>query len=135
MPAPDLRSLDDDRAGSAQIGIGFEQNILFFIQLEIQRVTGVILAARIDMQREIFAVCQPIFLAGLKRFVRLADELELIVTEKVLEGLFEFVQLGRNRRRLRNIFGNDQSAPDRVGRIKGRCARRQREANGKQHGL
>src|SRR5436309_9545419 len=83
LSAANLRPLDDERAAFAEVRVRLEQDIAFLVKLEIQLVTEIIFAASIDMQPEIFAVREPIFLTGLERLVRLANDLELIVTKKI----------------------------------------------------
>src|SRR6266480_3732926 len=64
LSAADLRSFNDERTAFAQVRVGLEQNLFLFVELEVQRVTRVVLAASIDLQREIFAVSEPILLTG-----------------------------------------------------------------------
>src|SRR4029077_1692361 len=111
-----LRAFDDQRTASTQVRVGFEQDFFFLIELEIQTVTGVVFAAGIAVQREVFARSEPIFFSGLERSVRLTDQLELIVAEQILQRLLELCEFGGNRRRLRNVLRNDESAPNGVGR-------------------
>ena len=79
-----LRALDHKRAAFAQVSIGLEEDLIFFVELEIKGVASIVLALSIDVQPEILAVREPVFFAGLECFVRLTDELELIVTEQIL---------------------------------------------------
>ena len=73
LSAADLWTFDDERTAFAQVGVGFEQDLIFFVELEIQRVTGVVLAPSIDVKSEVLAVCEPIFLTRLERLIRLAN--------------------------------------------------------------
>src|SRR5438105_277979 len=73
LSAADLRAFDYERAALTQVRVGLEQDVAFFVELEVQRVTGFIFAASIDVQPKVFAVGEPIFLARLQYFARLAD--------------------------------------------------------------
>ena len=63
------------------------------------------------MQPEKFAGGEPIFLPGLKRLLRLANHLKLIVAEKLLERSLDPGQLRRNRLRLGHVLRDHQAAP------------------------
>ena len=82
------------------------------------------------MQPEVLAVREPIFLTRLERFVRLANDLELIVTKKFFQRWLELGQFRWNRSRLRNVFRNHQPAPNGLGCISRNRAYRQREEHG-----
>src|ERR1700730_440078 len=82
LAAADLRTLNHQWAAFAQVRVGLKQDIIFFIELEVQGVTGVVLAASVGLQSKILAVGQPVFLTRLERLVRLANQLELIVAKK-----------------------------------------------------
>src|SRR5712691_4457522 len=92
LPTPDLRALNYKRAALAQFCVGLEQNLFFFVELQVDRVARVAFALSVDVQREIFARGQPIFLTRLQCFAGLADDLELIVSEKFLQRLFHASQ-------------------------------------------
>src|SRR6266513_4817601 len=64
------------------------------------------------MQSKKFTGCEPIFLAGIEHLARLADDLKLVVTKKFLQGTLDPVQFRRDRLRLRDIFRDDESAPN-----------------------
>ena len=66
------------------------------------------------MQPEKFAGCQPIFLAGLENLAGLADDLKLVVAKKLLQRSLDSSQFRRNRLRLRDIFGDNEPAPNRL---------------------
>jgi hypothetical protein len=65
------------------------------------------------MQPKKFAGCKPVFLSGLKRLLRLADHLKLVVAKKFLQGPLDPGEFRRNRLWLRNVFRNNKSAPHR----------------------
>ena len=109
-----LWAFDHQWTSPAQFGVGFKQELFFLVEFQIQNVASFGLASGIDMQPEEFAGGEPIFLAGLERLSRLADDLKLIVTEKVLERLFDPSQLWRNRLRLPNVLRDHETAPNRL---------------------
>src|SRR5437016_13062044 len=55
LSAADERTFDDERAAFAQLRFGLEQEILFFVELEVDEITGRGFAASIDVQSKIFA--------------------------------------------------------------------------------
>ena len=66
------------------------------------------------MQPEKFARGQPIFLPGLERLARLANDLKLIIAEKVFQRPFNPSQFRWNRLRLRHVLCDHKSAPHRL---------------------
>src|ERR1041385_4384747 len=85
LPAANLRPFDYKRAALVQLCVHLQQKLLFLEKLQVQNIARFGLSPGIDMQREIFAGSQPIFLAGSERFAGLADDLELIVAEKFFQ--------------------------------------------------
>jgi hypothetical protein len=112
LPRPNLRPLDDQRAAFAQSRVGFQQHLPILEQLKIDPITVARNAAGIDMEGKMFAYRQPIGLAVLQRFTRLADHFELVVTEGPLQRSVELMHLRRSRSWPRGIGCDDQSAPD-----------------------
>ena len=82
-PAADLRPIDHERTPLAQLRVRLKQKLIFFVKFQVQNVARFGLAPCIDMQRKVLAGSSPIFLTGLECLARLADDLELIVAEKV----------------------------------------------------
>ena len=50
LPVADLRTFDHQRAGLAQLGLGFEKHIFLLKQLQVEKITCVRLAFGIDVQ-------------------------------------------------------------------------------------
>ena len=94
MPAADLRTFDHERAALVQLCVHLEQKLLFLEKLQVQNVARFGLSPRIDMQCEIFTGSKPVFLTGFKGFARLADDLKLIVAEKLFQRFFDARQFG-----------------------------------------
>ncbi len=82
LSAADLRAFDYQGAAFAQLGVGLEQELFLLVKFQVQNVTCLRLASRINMQPEEFARCKPVFLAGLECLLRLANHLKLVVAEK-----------------------------------------------------
>src|ERR1700731_1468887 len=84
LAAANLGPFDNERTALAQLGVRFKKQLLFLPELQVQFITCFVRAPRVDMEREIFARGQPIFLPAIERLARLADDFELIVAEKPL---------------------------------------------------
>jgi hypothetical protein len=65
LPAADLRAFDNQRAAFTQLGFGLKQELFLFVKFQVQNVACLGFASRINMQREEFARCKSVFLAGL----------------------------------------------------------------------
>src|ERR1700738_5145201 len=65
LAAADLRAFNHDRTLLAQLGFRFEKQLLVLKQLQVQLVSAGGYALGVDVQREIFARSQPVFVAGL----------------------------------------------------------------------
>ena len=123
-----LRAFDQQRTALVQFRFGLEQKFLFLVKLQIQNVATWGFTARVYVQAEKFARRKPIFLTGLKGFLRLSNDLKFVVAEKLFQQSFNPSQFRRNRLRLRHIFRDDKSAPNFLGRLRrGRRGHRQDE--------
>src|SRR5213079_3655575 len=71
-----LRAFDHQRAALAQLGFGLEQELLLLVKLQIQNIATLGFTARIYVQSEKFTRRKPIFLTGLKGFLRLSNHLK-----------------------------------------------------------
>jgi hypothetical protein len=92
----------------AQFGVRFQQGSSPYKVSDSGR-NRCTFASHIDMQSEKFARCQPIFLARLECFLRLANDLELVIT-KVPSKAVRFESTLRDRLRLLDILSNHQAA-------------------------
>src|ERR1700737_812480 len=129
LAAADLRAFDNQRAALAKLGVGLEKQVFFLPQFQIQLITPLIRALRVDMEREILARRQPIFLPVLKRLARLTNDFELIVAKQFFEGLLERRELLLHRLRLFRVLSDNQAAPDEM-----RCLCRRRAYHQHDHG-
>ena len=89
LSVADLWSFDDKGATHTQFRVGLEQKLQFFVELQLNRVASVGLALSVDVESEVLAGGEPIFLAGLECLARLTNNLELVVAEKTLQRLLD----------------------------------------------
>src|SRR5439155_25182030 len=85
LSTPNSRAFDHERTPLAQLGVCFEQKLFLFVHFQVENITIFAFASCIDTQPEKFAGCEPVFLAGFECLARLADNLKLVITEKVLQ--------------------------------------------------
>src|SRR5262249_44778016 len=99
----------------------FEQGLTILKQLQVNPITVPRHAARINVQREVFACGEPFCLSGLERFARLSNNFELIIPKRSLQRAMKAMHWPRrDSRRIRSIGGDAQAAPNPFARARGR---------------
>src|SRR5215510_9146550 len=73
-----LRAFDHQRTALTQLGFGLEQKFLLLVELKIQNVPTRSFTAGVYVESKKFARGKPIFLTGLKSFLRLPDHLKFV---------------------------------------------------------